>query len=70
MASIENNVNGRQRQWKTTSMEDNLNNTGRRPYWKRTLARLANQSLEDALDGRQPQWKMTSMEDDLTGRRP
>ena len=42
---MEDDLNGRQPQWKTISMEDDLNNTGRRPYRKMTLARLANQSL-------------------------
>ena len=42
---MEDNVNGRQPQWKTISIEDDLNNTGRRSYRKMTLARLGNQSL-------------------------
>ena len=42
---MEDVLNRKQRQWKTTSMEDDLNNTGRRPYRKMTLARLANQAL-------------------------
>ena len=40
-------LNGRQHQWKTTSMEDDFN--GRRPQWKTT-------SMEDDLNGRRPQY--------------
>ena len=57
--SMEDNHNGRHSQWKTTSMEDNLN--GRRPQWKTT-------SMKEDLNGRQTQWKTTSMEDNLNGR--
>ena len=56
-----NSINGRQPQWKMTSMKDNLN--GRQPKWKTTL-------MEDDLNGRQPQWKMTTMKDDNNGRQP
>ena len=54
-------LNGRQPQWKTTSMEDNPN--GKRTQWKTT-------SIEDDVNGRRTQWKMISMEDNLNGRRP
>ena len=56
MNSMEDNLKGRQPQWKTTLMEDNLD--GRRPQWKMTL-------IEDELNGRQPRWKITSMEEVL-----
>ena len=62
--SMEYNLNGRQPQWKATSMEDNLNEDNlneRWPEWKTN-------SMEDNLNGRQPQWKTTSMKDDLNGR--
>ena len=58
---MEDDLNRRRPQWKTTSMEDYLN--ARRPQLKTT-------SMEDDLNGRQPQWKTTSMENDLNGRRP
>ena len=58
---MEDNLSGRQPQWKTTLVEDNL--SGRRPQWNMT-------SVEDNLSGRRPQWKTTSVEDDLSGRRP
>ena len=38
---MEDNLNGRQPQWKTTSMEDNF--IGRQPQWKTT-------SMEDNLN--------------------
>ena len=47
---MEDDLNGRRPQWKTTLMEDNL--MGRQPQWKTTL-------MEDNLNGRRPQWKMT-----------
>ena len=65
---MEDDPNGRQPQWKTTSMEDGgpqLNRTsmedslyGRKPQRKTTL-------MEDNLNGRKPQWRMTSMGEDL-----
>ena len=51
-----NDLNWREPQCKTSSMEDNLNE--RRPEWKK-------KSMEDNLNGRQPQWKTTSMEDNI-----
>ena len=44
---MEENLNGRQPQWKTTSMEDDLENNlnGRRPKWRTTL-------IEDDINGR------------------
>ena len=73
MTTMEDDHNGRWPQWKTTSMEDNLNGrqrtsieqdfNGRWPQWKTT-------SIEDNLYGRQPRWKTTLMEDNLNGRRP
>ena len=47
---MQDDLNGRQPQWKTTSMEDKLN--GKKPQWTMT-------SLEDEMNGRQPQKKMT-----------
>ena len=71
--STEEDLNGKQPQWKTTSMEDGgpqLNGTlmeddhnGRRPQWKTT-------SMEVNLYGRQTQWKTTLMKDNLNGRQP
>ena len=73
MTSMEDNLNGRQPQWKTTLMEDGEpqwkmttiedDHNGRQPQWKTT-------SMEDNLNGRQPIWKTTSMEDDINGRQP
>ena len=48
---MEDNLNGRQPQCKTTSIEDDLN--GRRLEWKTN-------SMVDNLNGRHPQWKTTS----------
>ena len=48
---MEDHLNRRQPQWKTTSMKDDLN--GRQTQWNTT-------SIEDNLNGRQFQWKMTS----------
>ena len=48
---MEENLNGRQPQWKVTSMKDDLNR--RQTQWKMT-------SMEDKLNGRQSQLKMTS----------
>ena len=45
---MEHELNGRQPQWKRTSMEDDLN--GRRHLGKNT-------SIEEYLNGSQPQWK-------------
>ena len=59
--SMENDLNGRRPQRKMTSMEDVLN--GRLPQWKTTL-------MEDYLNERQPQWKTISMENNLNGRQP
>ena len=42
---MEDNLNGRQPQWKTTPMEDDLNGKGK------------NTSMEEYLDGSRPQWK-------------
>ena len=53
---MEDDLNGRQPQWKKTSMEDNVN--GRQPHWKTT-------SMEDDLNRRGLQWKTTLMYDDL-----
>ena len=47
---MEDDLSGRQPQWKTTSLEDNL--SGRQPPWKTA-------SLENDLSGRRPQWKVT-----------
>ena len=53
---MDDDLNGRQPQWKTTSIEDELKRrsplleedlNGRRPHWKKSL-------MEDKLDGRQP----------------
>ena len=52
---MEDNLNGRRPQWRTTLMEGDLN--GIRPQWKTT-------SVEDDLNGRRPQWNSTSIEDD------
>ena len=54
MTSEEDDLIARQLHWKTTSIEDELN------QWKTT-------SLEDELNRRRPQCKMTSEEDDLNG---
>ena len=43
---MEDDLNGRQPQWKTTSIEDDHN--GRQPQWKTT-------SMEDDLNGRRLQ---------------
>ena len=61
---MEDYLNGRQPQGKTTSMKDDLK--GRLPQlfiiqWKIT-------SIEEDLNGRRPQWKTSSMEDNLNGR--
>ena len=48
--SMEDILNVRQPQWKTTSIEDNLH--GRQPQWKTT-------SMEDNLSRRRPQCKTT-----------
>ena len=48
---MEDDLNGRQPQWKTTTMEDDHNE--RRPQMKTT-------SIEDELNGRRSQWKTTS----------
>ena len=48
---MEDDLNGRQPLWKTTSMEDNLN--GRQPQWKTTSM------------GKKCQCRITSMEEDL-----
>ena len=48
-------LSGRRHQWKTTSMEEDIN--GRQTQWKLTL-------MEDDINGRRPQWKTTSMDDD------
>ena len=53
MTLMEGDLNGRQHQKKTTSME-------KQPQWKTTLM--------DDLKGRRPQGKTTSMEDNLNGR--
>ena len=58
---MEDDLSGRQPQWKTTSLEDSL--SGNSPQWKTT-------SVEGDLSGRRPYWKMTSVEDDLSGWRP
>ena len=68
---MEDDLNGKWPQWKTTSkeddqwkmslMEDYLN--GRLPQWKTT-------PMEDNLNERQPQWKTTSMKDKINGRQP
>ena len=54
-------LNGRQPQWKMTSMKDNLN--GRQPWWKII-------SMEDDLNGRRARGKMTSMEEHINGSWP
>ena len=46
---MEDEFNGIQIQWKTTSMENDLSTT----------------SMEEELVGRRPQWNTNSMEDDL-----
>ena len=61
---MEDNLNGRQPQWKMASLEDNFN--GRWPKWIST-------SMEDDFNGKWPEQKMTSMdmvsmEGDLNGR--
>ena len=60
---MEDDLNGRRSQWKTTSREDNLN--------ERQL-QLNTTSIKDDLNQRQPQWKTTSIEDEdnLYGRQP
>ena len=52
---MEDDLNGREPQWKTTSIEDDQ--TGRQPQWKTT-------SMEDGLNGR----RRTLIEQDLNGR--
>ena len=50
---MENDLNGRQPQWKMTAMEEELNGSklnGRQTQWKAT-------SMEDELNGRPPQWR-------------
>ena len=63
MTLMEDDLVGRQPQWKTTSMEDELH--GIRPQWKTNL--IENKwritSMEDNINGIQPRLKMTSMED-------
>ena len=49
---MEDDLNGRQPQWKITSMKDHIN--GRQPRWKTT-------AMEDEINVRQPQWKMTTL---------
>ena len=49
---MENDLNGRQPRWKTTSMKDNLN--GKQHQLKTT-------SMADEINVRQPQWKMTTL---------
>ena len=49
---MEDDLNKRRPQWKTTSMEGDFD--GRQPQWKKT-------SMEDYINGRQPQWKMTTI---------
>ena len=58
---MEDDLNGRRPQLKTTSMEDDLN--GRQPQWKSPL-------MEDDLKGRGSQGKNTSMEEYLDGSQP
>ena len=53
---MEDNLIGRQPNWKTTSMEYHLN--GRQPQWKMTF-------IEVDQNGRKIQWKTTSREDKL-----
>ena len=75
--SMEDDINGRQPQWKMNSMEDDQN--WRLPKWKTALMEdnfcrwvpyCETTSMEDDLNERRPQWKMTSMEDDLNDRWP
>jgi hypothetical protein len=47
---VEDNLSGRQPQWKTISVEDNL--IGRQTQWKMTV-------VEEDISGKGPQWKMT-----------
>ena len=66
---MEDNLNGRQPQWKIASMEDGrpqLNRTsmeddhnGRRPHWKMTSMepKMKINSIEEYIIGSQPQWK-------------
>ena len=63
---MEEDLNGRQPKWKTTSMEDDLN--GRHPQLKMT-------SMEDNLNGirlkwKQPKGKNPSIEEYLIGSQP
>jgi hypothetical protein len=44
---MEDNLSGKQPEWKMISVEDNL--SGRRPQWKTT-------SVGDNLSGKEPQW--------------
>ena len=48
---MEDDLNGRRPQWKTTLMEDDFK--GRQPHWKTTI-------MEDDIKG--PKWKTTSVE--------
>ena len=56
---MEYDLNGRQTQWKTTAMEDDLN--ARRPQLKDDLNGRRhigkNNCIEEYLNGSQPQWK-------------
>ena len=55
-------MSGRQPQWKTTIMEDDLN--GRYlNAWK--IASMEDELKLKKLQWKTPQWKMTSMEEDL-----
>ena len=56
--AIEEDLNGKLPQWKTTLMEDNLN--GRQLQWM----------TANDLKGRRPQGRNTSMEEYLNGSRP
>ena len=48
---MEDDLCGRQPEWKTTYMEDDLN--------------ISTRSVEDDLSERRPQWMTTSVEDNL-----
>ena len=67
---MEDDLNGRRPQLKTTSMEYNLNGrlNGRRNQWKTTSLNISKTtSMEDDLNGRRPQWKTNSMKVKLNG---
>ena len=65
IVSMEDDLDRRWPQWKTTSMKDDIN--GRRHQEDNLI--FEKSLMEKNLNGRQPQWKMNSMEYDLNVRK-